>query len=144
MSGFFNIPLCRSEFLQDFSIHLGAVLEPRYRWGGFSAKVDKCEHEGEELERLSLCLTSAYRTRVHLVLWEDKTIWISVALIPENGEKFQVGFYPDFGSLRIEGTVEALVNTASIATCLCYDKSPEPLLRQIWNFNGEVEIEGVI
>jgi hypothetical protein len=144
MPGSLNIPLCRSEFLQEFTIHLGLILEPRYRWGGFASRVATYEHEGEELEQFSVCLTSVYRTRAHLVLWEDKTIWISVALIPENGEKFQVGFYPDFGSLGIEGTVEALVNTASIATCLCYGESPEPLLRQIWNFNGEVQIEGVI
>jgi hypothetical protein len=77
-------------------------------------------------------------------MWEDKTIWTSVALLPEEGEKFQLGFYPDFQLLSLERIVEALVETVSVSTRLCYDESPERLLRQIWKYDGEVEVEGVL
>ena len=46
-----QIPLCRSEFLQDFTIALGLNLQPEnHGWRSFSAKADYCEHEGESLE----------------------------------------------------------------------------------------------
>jgi hypothetical protein len=144
MSGSLNIPLCRSEFLQNFTIHLVLILEPKYRWGGFASKVEICKRDGKELERFIVWITGIYRTRVNLILWEDKTIWISAALIPENSEKFQVSFSPDFRSFGIEGVVEALLNTVCVTTCLCYDKSPELLLRQIWKYTGDVETEGVL
>jgi hypothetical protein len=144
MSDVANIPLCRSELLQDFSIGLGVYLESaKHGWSSFSAKVDICEHEGEQLERFSIWITTIYSTGVNLTLWEDKTIWINVGLFPENGEKFQIGFYPDFES-NFERIIESLVETVSISTRLCYDESPEPLLRKIWKFNGDIEKEGVI
>lgn len=141
-----KIPLCRSEFLQDFTIDLGLYLQPEdHGWHSFLAEVDTCEHAGESLERLSIWIKTYYATRVNLTAWEDQAIWISVARLPtENSEKFEVGFYPDFQLLGFRRIVEALVETVSISTCLCYDKSPEPLLRRIWKFNGEVKIEGVI
>jgi hypothetical protein len=139
-----NIPLYRSELLQDFSIHLGVyVKSAKHGWRSFSAKVDICEHEGEQLERFLIWITTIYSTGVNLTLWEDKTIWISVGLFPENGEKFQVGFYPDFES-NFGRIIESLVETVSISTRLCYDESPELLLRKIWKYNGEIEKEGVI
>lgn len=144
MSDLFHIPLCRSEFLQDFSIQLGVKLRSRFLWGGCTVVVDMCDHQGEELERFSLWIHGLYRTRINLVVWENKILWISVAHVPQNGEKFQVGFYLKFESLGAERVVEALLETESIATCLCYDESPEPLMRQIWKHTGEVEIEGVI
>jgi len=145
MSSSLNIPLCRSEFLQDFSIHLGthSKFAKRY-WYSFTAKVDICEHEGIEIERLTIWITTVYRTAVNLTLWEDKTIWTSVGFFPENGERFQIGFYPDFKSLDFEKIIEALIETETVSTRLCYDESPEPLLRKIWNYDGAVEIEGVI
>jgi hypothetical protein len=139
-----NIPLCRSELLQDFSIRLGVyVKSAKHGWHSFNAKVDVCEHEGEQLERFSIWITTYYLTGVNLTLWEDRTIWISVGLFPENGEKFQMGFYPDFES-NFGRIIESLVETVSISTRLCYDESPEPLLRKIWRYNGEIETEGII
>ncbi len=67
-----------------------------------------------------------------------------MGLFPENGEKFQVGFYPDFESLNFDQIIEALVETVSVSTRLCYDESPEPLLRQLWKHTGDVNTEGVI
>ena len=55
-----------------------------------------------------------------------------------------VGFYPSFESLGLERIVEALIETVSVSTRLCYDESPEPLLRQIWKYTGDVMTEGVI
>jgi hypothetical protein len=145
MSNSPNIPLCRSEFLQNFTISLGLFLERSSCQGWFKAEVDTCEHAGELLERLSIWIRTVYRTRVNLTLWEDKTVWISVALLPmENGEKFEMGFYPDFEVLGHDRIVEALVETVSISTRLCYDESPESLMRQIWKYTGEIKTEGVL
>ena len=145
MSDALKIPLCRSEFLQDFSICLGVYLKSaKHGWRSFNAEEDICEHEGERLERLTIWIWTYYLTAVNLVLWEDKTIWISVGLFPENGEKFQIGFYPDFKSLNFEQIIDALVETVSVSTCLCYDESPEPLLRQLWKHTGDVKTEGII
>jgi hypothetical protein len=63
--------------------------------------------------------------------------------LPKTEDNFKIDFYPDFALLGFERLVEALVETVSISTRLNYDESPEPLLRQIWNFSGEVNIEGV-
>lgn len=142
MSELPNIPLCRSEFLQDFTICLGRHLGPAsHGWRSFVAEVDTCEHDGE---RLAVWITTFYRTQVNLTVWEDKTIWISVALLPVEGEKFQLGFYPNLQSLTLERVVEALVETVSVSTRLCYDESPEPLMRKIWKYDGQVEVEGVL
>jgi hypothetical protein len=140
-----NIPLCRPEFLQDFAICLGRYIQStKNGWRSFNAEVGICEHEGNSLERFTIWINTFYFTRVNLTIWEDKTIWVSVALLPENGEKFEVGFYPDFELLDFERIVEALVETVSISTRLCYDESPEPLLRKIWKYTGEMKTEGVI
>jgi hypothetical protein len=144
MSDLLNIPLCRSELLQDFTIHLGMTLASRCNARSVVCKVDTCECDGEELERFSVWLFTSYRTRVGLVLREDKNIWISAALVPELGEGFQVSFYPDFKLLGIARVIEALLETVSISTCLCYDESPEPLMRQIWKYSGPADVEGVI
>ena len=141
-----KIPLCRSEFLQEFTIALGQNLQREdHFWRSFVAQVDQCEHENQTLERFAVWISTYYDTRINLTLWEDKTVLVRVALLPtENGEKFELGFYPSFELLGFERIVEALIETVSISTRLCYDESPEPLMRQIWNFNGEVKIEGVI
>jgi hypothetical protein len=144
MSDVPKIPFCRSEFLQDFSIRLGTYLKSaRHGWSSFKAEVDFCEHEGVQLERFTIWVMTHYSTGVNLTLWDDRTIWISVSYFPKHGEKFQIGFYPDFES-NFEQIIELLVETVSISTRLCYDESPEPLLRKIWKYNGEVEIEGVV
>jgi hypothetical protein len=105
--------------------------------------VDTCKHEGEKLERLTIWVTTYYLTRVNLTLWEDKTIWVSVALLPaENNSKYEIGFYPEFESLGFEAIIDALINTISISTRLCYSESPLPLLRRIWKHKGEVKVIG--
>jgi hypothetical protein len=140
-----NIPLCRSEFLQDFTICLGCRLErSKHIWRSLIAKVDTCEHDDASLERFTVWLHTIYRTRVSLTVWEDKTIWISVAFVPVHGEKFQVGFYPSFELLGVERVVEALIETVSVSTRLCYDESPVSLMRQIWKYDGEVKTAGVL
>lgn len=140
-----NIPLCRSEFLQDFTICLGRHLRSNtHGWRSFTAEVDECEHDGDLLERLTIWITTCYGARINLAVWEDKTIWISVAFLPVYGEKFEVGFYPRFEVLSLERMVEALVETVSISTRLCYDESPVPLMRQIWKYDGDVKTEGVL
>lgn len=138
MSQLPNIPLCRSEFIQEFAARLR-----RHRYSLASASVDISEDEEESLERLSIWLTTPY-TEVTLNLWEDKVIWVSVALLPINQDSFEIGFYRDFALLGFDRLVEALGETVSVSTRLCYDESPEPLLRQIWNFNGEMEVKGVL
>jgi hypothetical protein len=89
MSNRSKIPFCQSEFLQDFTIVLGVQLDDtKHGWQSFSVEVDTCKHEGEKLERLTIWVTTYYLTRVNLTLWEDKTIWVSVALLPaENNSK---------------------------------------------------------
>jgi len=143
--GPWNIPFCRSAFLQDFSIHLGSYLKNAdHGWNQFSAEMDICEHDGDRLERLTIWITTYYSTGINLTLWEDKTVWISVGHFPQHGEKFKIGFNPDLESLTFQRMVEALVETVSISTRLCYDESPEPLLRKIWKYDGKMKVEGVI
>ena len=141
-----NIPLCRSEALQDFTIKLGLYLKSKTNgWSGFSAEVDVCEFERENLERLTLWIWTHYSTRVNFTLWEDRTVWVGVELLPEeNGEPFRVGFYPSFEKLTAEEKIEALVDTVSVSTRLCYDENPLPILRQIWKHDGDVEIKGIL
>ncbi len=143
-----NIPLYRSEFLQDFTIHFGVHVkakEPGWRLF-FQATVDVIEHEGRSLERLAIWIKTFTFTRTNFILWEDKTVWVSVdSLAADNyTSEFQVGFYPDFELLNFSGTLEALDATVSISTRLCYNESPERLLRQIWKYQGKAEITGTL
>jgi hypothetical protein len=142
MSASWQIPLCRSEFLQDFCERLKPHLKAR-GWRSFYADVDTCEDEDESLERLRVLISTYTGAEVCLNSWEDKDIWIRLAALPKTEDNFKIDFYPDFALLGFERLVEALVETVSISTRLNYDESPEPLLRQIWNFSGEVNIEGV-
>lgn len=150
MSAASKLPLCRSEFLQDFVTSLDRrFCAAKYGWHShgwrsFDSEAGFCEHEGESLERLGLWITTYYGTETSLNLWEDKLIWVSVALLPRINDNFEIGFYPDFALLGLDRLIEALIETVSISTRLCYDESPEPLLRQIWKFSGEMEIEGAI
>jgi hypothetical protein len=145
MSDHFEIPLCGSEWLQDFSIQLGAYLKSENPyWPWFQATVDICECDGESVERFTVWVPTIYGATVNLTLWEDKTIWVSVGIYPTEGEKFQIGFYPNSEALSFERIINALRETISISTRLCYDESPEHLLRKIWSYDGDVEIQGVI
>jgi hypothetical protein len=70
-----QMPFCKSEFLQDVTIELGRRFAPaRHPWGSFQAEVELCEHEGEELERLTVWARTYYGTSAGLALWEDNTV----------------------------------------------------------------------
>jgi hypothetical protein len=68
---------------------------------------------------------------------------VSVTLLPtENNGKYEIGFYPKFESLGFEAIIDALINTVTVSTRLCYNESPLPLLRQIWKYKGKVKETG--
>jgi hypothetical protein len=138
------IPLCRSEFLQDFSIALGRRLKPiRHASRSVVAEVDTCEHEGQTFERLAVWIQTWNCTRAGLTLWEDGTIWISVTLLPtKNNKQYQLSFYPACKGFTSVGLVEALRDTVSVSTRLCYSESPLLTLRKIWRHRGDVETKG--
>ena len=89
------IPLCRSEFLQDFSIELGRRLKSiRHQSQSVVAEVRFDEHEGRELEALSVWIKTSDHTRATISLWENQTIWLCVELLPtKNNKKFQLDFH---------------------------------------------------
>ena len=140
------VPLCRSEFLQDFSIELGRRLKPiRHASKSVVAEVDSCEHEGQSLERLSVWIETWNYTRASLTLWADRMVWVSVTLLPtKNNKKYQIAFYPQCNGFTGEGIVEALRDTVSVSTRLCYSESPLPTLRRIWRHTGDVETKGTL
>jgi hypothetical protein len=141
-----NIPLCQTEFLQDISIELGRRFTPsRHPWRSFSAEVQMCEHEGEQVERLALWASAYYGTWANLTLWEDRRVWVGVALSPaENNEEYRVGFYPQCAGFAPERIAEAFRDTVSVSTRLCYGESPLQTLRRVWNHSGEVETSGAL
>src|SRR5688572_9311576 len=104
------IPLCRAEFLQDFSIEFGRRLKPiRYSAKSVIAESDTCEHEGQNLERLSVWIETWNCTRVTIALWADQTIWVNVALLrTKNNKQYQIAFYPRCDGFTAAGIVEAL------------------------------------
>jgi len=138
------IPLCRAEFLQDFSIELGRQLKPiRHASKSIVAEVETCEHEGQSLERLTVWIETWNYTRATLAMWDDHTVWIAITLLPtKNNKKYQISFYPRCDNFTARGFVEALRSTVSVSTCLCYSDSPVPTLRRIWRHKGDVEIIG--
>lgn len=138
-----KIPLCRSEWLQDASIELGRRFAKSRPFMLFTAEVDTCEHEGEELERLTICASTPYGTFVNLILWDDHILWIGVKIdAAENSSEFEVGFYPRCDGLSSDRIAEAFRDSVAVSTRLCYGESPEPILRRLWNHSGEVEIKG--
>jgi hypothetical protein len=139
-----TIPFCRTEFLQDFSIALGRCLKPiRHASKSILAEVDTCEHEGQSLERLAVWIDTWNYTRTSLTLWQDRTVWVSVALLPtKNNKKYQLSFYPQCDGFTPQWFVEALRDTVSVSTRLCYSESPLPTLRRIWRHRGEFETTG--
>lgn len=140
-----TIPLCRAEFLQDVSIELGRRFAVGNPFRSFSVEVDTCEHEEKSLERLAVWASTWYGTLVNLTLWEDRSVWVSVALQPaENNERYVIGFYPQCENLPSDRIAEAFRDTVSVSTRLCYGESPLPTLRQIWKHAGKVETTGVL
>jgi hypothetical protein len=140
-----KIPLCRSEWLQDVSIEFGRRFAVSHPFGSFTVEVDSCEHEGEQLERLTVWASTWYGTLVNLTLWDDHTVWIGVRLrATENNSEFEVGLYPPCDGLSSERIAESFRDTVALSTRLCYSESPEPTLRRLWNHTGEVQTKGVL
>ena len=79
------LKLCRSEFLQDFSIELGRRF-PAYELS-FQVQTDTCEQEGRALEKLTLLACTPYETGARLIVWEDGRVWVDIVLwpTPNNG-----------------------------------------------------------
>src|SRR5688572_28929722 len=84
-----KIPLCQSEWLQDATIALGRHFAVRHPFRSFTVQVDTCDHNGEQLERLTVWASTMCGTLVHLTLWEDGTIWVGVILrAAENNSEY--------------------------------------------------------
>src|SRR5687768_17059078 len=133
-----QIPLCRSEWLQDVTIELGRRFAGRNPFRTFDVRVDTCDHNVEQLERLTVSASTMHGTLVNLTLWEDRTIWVAVILrAAENNSEYQLGFYPPSAGLTSDRLAEAFRDTFAVSTRLCYRDSPEPILRQIWKHSGE-------
>ena len=140
-----KIPLCRSEWLQDATIELGRRFAVRHPFRSFTVQVDTCDHNGEQLERLTVWASTYCGTLVNLTLWEDRTIWVGVILrAAENNSEYEVGFYPPSDGLKSDRLAEAFRDTVAISTRLCYSDSPEPTLRRIWKHSGEVQTKGTL
>ena len=148
MSDLPEIPLCQSEFLQDFTINFGVrIAAAKPGWRRFvQIYADICEHEGESLERLTIWVKTFDYTRTNLVLWEDKTIWISIDLLAadHHTSEYQVGFYPKLELLTFDEIFEALDGTVAVSTRLCYGESPVRTLRLIWKYTGKAETVGTL
>lgn len=140
-----EIPLCRSEWLQDATIELGRRFAVRHPFRTFDVQVDTCGHNGEQLERLTVWASSMCGTLVNLTLWENRTIWVAVILrAAENNSEYEVGFYPPSAGLTSGRLAEAFRDTFAISTRLCYGDSPEPTLRQIWKHSGKFQTKGIL
>jgi hypothetical protein len=138
-----KIPLCKSEWLQDVCIEFGRRFAARHPFLSFTADVSTCEHQGEQLERLTFWASTHYGTLVNLTLWDDHTLWIGVTLrAAENSSEYEVGFYPETDGLSSERIAEAFRDTVAVSTRLCYSESPEPTLRKLWSHTGEVQTKG--
>ncbi|MFN7139365.1 MAG: hypothetical protein ACK4UN_08510 [Limisphaerales bacterium] len=138
------IPFCKSEYLQDFTIALGLRSDLRRRWAPFfEASVDTLEMDDGPLEGLWIWVDSYYYTRVSFGLFEDRTMFVSIALLPTaNHSGYKVSFETQADHLTFEQIVDALDSTVTVATRLCYRECPLPLLRRFWRYEGEVEITG--
>ncbi|HEX7860121.1 MAG TPA: hypothetical protein VF773_07350 [Verrucomicrobiae bacterium] len=140
-----QIPLCRSEWLQDVTIELGRRFAVRHPFRTFTVQVDTCDQDGEQLERLTVWASTMCGTLVNLTLWEDRTIWVAVILrAAENNPEYELGFYPPSDGLTSDRLAEAFRDTVAISTRLCYSDSPEATLRQIWKHSGEFQTKGTL
>jgi len=139
------IPLCRSEFLQDFSIEFGRQLKPiRYQVSSVEFSLDIEEAGHKALERLTFWLTSV-GTRTTITLWENRSVWINLTLLtPKRCKDFHISFRPECSRLTPLGIVDALRETAIAATSMCYGESPITSLRKIWRYDGQFETNGIL
>jgi hypothetical protein len=139
------IPLCRSDFLQDFSIEFGRRLKPiRYQVSSVEFSLEIEEAADKALERLTVWLTAVGR-RTTITLWENRTVWINLALLRSNHSKyFHVSFYPDCSHLTPLGIVEALRETQRASFAMSDGESPISSLRKIWRYDGQFETNGIL
>src|SRR5689334_23331126 len=138
-----EIPLCRSEFLQDFSIELGRRYAEHQPFWFFQVHSDTCERDGSNLETLTVLICTPYETGARLILYEDRRLWVDVVLWPtlNNGE-YRLGFYPPCEGFTHDQILEAFRDTVNVSTRLCYGESPLPTLRKIWRYSGGVKTRG--
>ncbi len=140
-----GIPFCRAEWLQDVSIELGRRFAARHPFRSFCAQVDTCEHEGEELEQLTVWASTWSETVVCLSLWDDHTLRVRVVLLETgNNDEFEVSFWPEYAGLSPERIAEAFRDTVAVSTRLGYGEIPEPVLRRIWSHGGAFETKGAL
>jgi hypothetical protein len=141
-----TIPVCRSEFLQDFSIELGRQLKPiRHECSSIDCSLETYDDEGQVSEKMTVWLTSARNTRTTISLWDNRQVWINLTLLaPKNsGGNYHVAFYPDCSHLTPLGIVDALRETATAASGMAFAESPLPALKKIWRYDGQFETKGM-
>lgn len=140
-----KIPFCRAEWLQDVSIELGRRFAVRHPFRGFSAEVDTCVHEGEELEQFTVRASTWSETVVCLSLWDDHTLRVGVVLLESgNNREFELWFWPESAGLSPERIAEAFRDTVAVSMRLAYGETPEPVLRRIWSHAGAFETKGAL
>jgi hypothetical protein len=140
-----KIPFCRADWLQDVSIELGRRFAVRHPFRGFSAEVDTCEHEGEELEQLTVWASTWGETVVCLSLWDDHTLRVRMILLEcGNNEEFELAFWPESAGLSPERIAEAFRDSVAVSTRLGYGEIPEAVLRRIWSHAGAFETKGAL
>lgn len=140
-----NIPFCRAEWLQDVSIELGRRFAARHPFRGFGAEVGTCEHEGEELEQLTIWASTWSETMVCLSLWDDHTLRVRMTLRETgNNDEFELCFWPEYSGLSPERVAEAFRDTVAVSMRLAYGEIPEPVLRRIWSHEGAFDTKGVL
>ncbi len=144
MSDYDTIPLCNDEFLQDVSIEFGLRLKRRAGYLAFHAQAKRISADEEEpRETLSVWVWTPYKIRIGVVIEDDGTVWIQVALeATENVDEYSVEFDSDFQGLSPAQIAEAFFDTLSVSTKLCYGESPLPILRKIWKHSGKCKISG--
>jgi hypothetical protein len=138
------IPLCRSDFLQDFSIEFGRQLKPiRYQVSSVEFSLDIAEAD-QALERLTIWLT-AVGIRTTITLWENRSVWINLTLLaPKHRKNFHISFYPNCSHLTPLGIVDALRETESASFAMSDGELPIPSLRKIWRYDGQFETNGIL
>jgi hypothetical protein len=140
-----TIPLCSSEFLQDFSIEFGRQLKPiRYESTSIDYSLQNSEVDGKASERLTIWLrTGGVRTTISL--WDNRRVWIDLTLMaPKHHRDYHISFYPDCSHLSPLGIVGALRQTKIASASLSFGESPISSLRKIWRYDGQFETNGIL
>jgi hypothetical protein len=140
-----TIPLCRSDFLQDFSIEFGRQLKPiRYQVSSVEFSLGVEEAGDKALEQLTIWLTAIGR-RTTIALWENRSVWINLTVLaPKHRKDFHISFYPDCSHLTPLGIVEALRETENASFSMALGESPTSSLRKIWRYDGQFETNGIL